>query len=77
MQRCPSLLSDTLQIVEDMNLLYIRQIPKKLQVHIVVCDMENDDVCFNLDVIISDIIKLHLVRISVLHACQFSLVLRF
>ncbi|XP_035801664.2 rhotekin-2 isoform X1 [Amphiprion ocellaris] len=31
MKRCPSLLNDTLQIVEDMNLLYIRQISKKLQ----------------------------------------------
>lgn len=45
MKRCPSLLNDTLQIVEDMNLLYIRQISKKLQVHIVVCNMENDHVC--------------------------------
>lgn len=33
MKRCPSLLNDTQQIVEDMNLLYIRQISKKLQVH--------------------------------------------
>ncbi|XP_038547918.1 rhotekin-2-like isoform X2 [Micropterus salmoides] len=31
MKRCPNLLNDTLQIVEDMNLLYIRQISKKLQ----------------------------------------------
>ncbi|XP_005930608.1 rhotekin-2 isoform X2 [Haplochromis burtoni] len=31
MQPCPRLLKDTLQIVEDMNLLYIRQISKKLQ----------------------------------------------
>lgn len=46
MKRCPSLLNDTLQIVEDMNLLYIRQISKKLQVHILVYNMENDDVCF-------------------------------
>lgn len=76
-QPCPSLLKDTLQIVEDMNLLYIRQISKKLQVHIVDCDMENDDVCVILDVIITDIIKLHLVRICLLHACQFSLVLCF
>lgn len=42
MKRCPSLLNDTLQIVEDMNSLYIRQIYKKLQVHNVCGNMEND-----------------------------------
>ncbi|XP_019947007.2 rhotekin-2 isoform X1 [Paralichthys olivaceus] len=31
MKRCPSLLNDTKHIVEDRNVLYIRQIPKKLQ----------------------------------------------
>ncbi|KAM3862775.1 rhotekin-2 [Diretmus argenteus] len=31
MKRCPSLLNDTLQIVDDLNFLYIRQISKKLQ----------------------------------------------
>nr|XP_043896835.1 rhotekin-2-like [Solea senegalensis] len=31
MKQCPSLLNDTFQIVEDMNLLYIRQISKTLQ----------------------------------------------
>lgn len=45
MKRCPSLLNNTRQIVEDMNLLYIRQISKKLQVHTLASSTENDDVC--------------------------------
>lgn len=40
MKRCPSLLSDTLQIVEDMKSLYIGQTSKKkLQIQVSVCYM--------------------------------------
>ena len=46
MRRCPSLLNDTVHIAEDLNLLYIRQISKKLQVHTMVYNMENDDVIY-------------------------------